>query len=120
MQVVFKNCAPFTKCIIKIDGTTIHDAEDLDLVMPMYNLIEYSSDYFETTGSLWFYSKNGATDFNANIANIDDFISFKYKAKLILFYLGDLMVIRHLGGVLGLFLWHTCKVTLSCMDNTKI
>ena len=42
-QVSFKNCAPFTKCITKIDGATIDDAEDLDLVMPMYNLIEYSS-----------------------------------------------------------------------------
>ena len=41
-QVAFKNCAPFTKCITKIDGTTIDDAKDLDLVMPMYNLIEYS------------------------------------------------------------------------------
>ena len=44
-QVAFKNCAPFTKFIIKIDGTTINDAEDLDLVMPKYNLIEYSSNY---------------------------------------------------------------------------
>ena len=53
-QVAFKNCAPFTKCItiIKVDGTTIDDAEDLDLVMRMYNLIEYSSNYYETTESL--------------------------------------------------------------------
>ena len=47
-RVSFKNCAPFIKCIIKIDGTTI---EDLDLVMPMYNLLEYSSNYSDTTGS---------------------------------------------------------------------
>ena len=39
-QVAFKKCAPFTKCITKINKTTIHDAEDLDLVMPMHNLIE--------------------------------------------------------------------------------
>ena len=51
-QVAFKNCAPFTKFIIKIDGTTINDAEDLDLVMPKDDLIEYSSNYSETTGSL--------------------------------------------------------------------
>ena len=56
-QVALKNCAPFTKCIMKIDGTTIDDAKDLDLVMPMYNLIEYSSKYSKITGSLWFYSK---------------------------------------------------------------
>ena len=43
-QVAFKNCAPFIKCITKIDRTTIDDAEDLDLVMPMYNLLEYSSN----------------------------------------------------------------------------
>ena len=54
-------------------STTIHDAEDLDLVMPMPNLIEYSSNYFETTGSLWFCSKDEATDFNNNIGNTDNF-----------------------------------------------
>ena len=77
-QISFKNCAPFTKCITKIDGTSIDDAEDLDLVMPMHNLIEYSSNYSETTVSLWFYSKDGATKFN-KIENTDNFRSFKYK-----------------------------------------
>ena len=46
-------------------------------------MIEYSSNYSETTGSLWFYSKDEATNFNANIANIDNFKFFKYKAKLL-------------------------------------
>ena len=50
--VAFKNCASLTKCITKIDGTTIDDAEDLDLIMPMYNLIKYSSNYSDTTSSL--------------------------------------------------------------------
>ena len=49
--VEFKYCAPFFKCITKIDGAAIDDAEDLDLVMPMYNRIEYTSNYSETTGS---------------------------------------------------------------------
>ena len=44
IQVSFKNCEPFTKCITKIDLTTIDDAEDLYLVMPIYNLTEYSSN----------------------------------------------------------------------------
>ena len=44
-EVAFKNFTPFTKCIRKTSGTTIDDAEDLDLAMPMYNLIEYSSTY---------------------------------------------------------------------------
>ena len=58
------------------------DAEDLDLVMSMYNLIEYSSNFSEAKGSLRFYSKDEATNFNANIENTDDFKSVKYKAKL--------------------------------------
>ena len=78
-QVVFKSCAPFTKCITKIDGRSIDGAEDLDLVISMYNLIEYSSNYSETTGSLWFYSKDEETNFDANIENTDDFKSFKCK-----------------------------------------
>ena len=49
--VASKNCAPFFKCVTKIDGTAIDDAEDLDLVMLMYNRIEYSSNYSELTGS---------------------------------------------------------------------
>ena len=51
-QVAFKNCAPFVKCI------AIDVAENLDLVMTMYNLLEYSLDYSDTTSSLWFYSKD--------------------------------------------------------------
>ena len=49
-QVAFKKCAPFTKCITKIDETTIDGAENLNLVMLMCILIEYSSNYSETTG----------------------------------------------------------------------
>ena len=62
----------------KIDGATIDDVEDLYLVMPMYNLIEYSSSYFKITGSLWFYSKDKATNFNTDLAN-NNFKSFKAK-----------------------------------------
>ena len=67
-QLALKHCTPFAKCITKIDET-IDDAEDLDLVMPVYNLIEYSSNYSGTTGSLWFYSKDEASSFNNNILN---------------------------------------------------
>ena len=79
IEVVFKNCAPCTKCITKIDGTTIYDAENLYLVMPIYNLIEYSSNYSKKTVSLWFYSNN----FNINFANTNNFKYFKHKAKLL-------------------------------------
>ena len=80
MEVSFKNCALFTKWITKIKGTTVND---LDLVMTMYNLTEFSSNYFETTRSLWFYSKDEATNFNAGIANKNYCKSFKYKGKLL-------------------------------------
>ena len=58
------------------------NAKDLDLVMPMYNLIEYSSNYSETAGSSWFYSNDRATYFNADIANNDNFKSFKYNVEV--------------------------------------
>ena len=45
-------------------------------------LLEYSSNYSDTTDSLWFYSYNEATNFNADIVNTNDFKSFKYEAKL--------------------------------------
>ena len=51
--------------------------------MSMYKLIEYCSSQSETTGSLWFYSKDEATNFNDNIANTNNFKSFKYQAKLL-------------------------------------
>ena len=51
--------------------------------MPMYNSIEYSSSYSETTGILWFYSKEEATNFNAYIANDNNFKSLKCKTKLL-------------------------------------
>ena len=58
-KIAFKSCAPLTKSITKIDGTTIADAEDLDLLMSMSNLTKYSSNYSETTGLL-FYLKDEA------------------------------------------------------------
>ena len=52
-KVIFKQCAPFTNCISKINNTQIDNAEYIDIVMPMYNLIEYSDNYSKTSGSLW-------------------------------------------------------------------
>ena len=56
--VAFKNCAPFTKCISRINNADIDNAHDIDIVMPMYNLIEYSDNYSKTSGSLWQYYKD--------------------------------------------------------------
>ena len=74
--VIFKNCAPFTKCISKINDTEIDNAQDIDIVMPMYNLIEYSDNYSKTSGSLWQYYKDEPND---NLANSE---SFKSKIKI--------------------------------------
>ena len=52
-KLIFKNCAPFTNCISEINNTQIDNAKDIDIVMSMCNLIEYSDNYAKTTGSLW-------------------------------------------------------------------
>ena len=85
-KLVFKNNAPFINCISKINGVKIDNAEDLDVVMPMYNLLEYSKNYRKTTGSLWNYYRdepNSSTD-NDNITHsILNSKSFDYKANFI-------------------------------------
>ena len=83
-KLVFKNNAPFINCISKINGIKIDNAEDLDVVMPMYNLIEYSKNYRKTTGSLWNYYRdepNSGTDNNNLIHSILNSESFDYKAN---------------------------------------
>ena len=86
-KVIFKNCAPFTNCISEINNTQIDNAKNIDIVMPMYNLIEYSDNYANTTGSLWQYCK----DIPARDANDDDIVifadgnttdSFKFKLNI--------------------------------------
>ena len=51
-KVIFKNCAPFCDCISKINNTQVDNSEDIDIVMPMYNLIEYSDNYLEAYGNI--------------------------------------------------------------------
>ena len=76
--VIFKNCAPFTNCISEINNTQIDNAKDIDIVMHMYNLIEYSDNYTKTTGSLWqFFRDEPVAD-----DNIEDSESFKSKKKI--------------------------------------
>ena len=57
-NLAFKNNAPFNNCISKINGIQIDNAEGLDVVMPMYNLLEYSKNYRKTIGSLWNYYRD--------------------------------------------------------------
>ena len=74
--VIFKNSVPFTKCISKINDTELDNAQDIDIVMSMYNLIEYSDIYSKKSGGLWQYCKYEPND---NLANSE---SFKSKVKI--------------------------------------
>ena len=60
--VILKNNAPFISCITRINGELIEDADDLDVVMPMYNLLEYSKNYRKTIGSLYNYYRDELDD----------------------------------------------------------
>ena len=74
--VIFKNCAPFTKCISIINNTDIDNAQDIDIVMPMYNLIEYNNNFSKTFGSLCQCYKDDPKDI------IRQSESFKSKIKI--------------------------------------
>ena len=76
--VIYKNCAPFTKCISRINGTDIDNAQDIDIVMTMYNLIEYSDNYSKTSESLWQYYRD---DRNDNMEQSESFKSKKNNRK---------------------------------------
>ena len=52
-NVAFKNCAPFTRCLTHVNDEHVKTAENLDIIMPMYNLLEYSDNYADSSGSLW-------------------------------------------------------------------
>ena len=83
-KLIFKNNAPFINCISKINGINIDNAEDLDVVIPMYNLLEYSKNYRKATYSLWNYYRdepNSSTDDNNIIHSILNSESFDYKAN---------------------------------------
>ena len=64
--LILKNTAPFVSCITRINGELIDDAEDLDIVMPMYNLLEHSKNYRKTIGSFYNYYRDelGGNDNN--------------------------------------------------------
>ena len=57
-KVTFKNCVPFATCISRINNTHIDHAQYIDVVMPMYKLIEYSDNYLKTPGILWQYCRD--------------------------------------------------------------
>ena len=60
--VIFNNCAPFTKCMNRINNTDIDNAQDIDIVMLMHNLMEYSDNSSKISGGLWKYYKDDPID----------------------------------------------------------
>ena len=92
-KLTFKNNAPFRSCISKINNAFIDNAEDLDIVMPMYNLLEYSGNYSKASASFWNYYRdkindyanknNDAINYRINNNKTTTSKSFEYKVKII-------------------------------------
>ena len=81
-DVAFKNCAPFSTCKTVINDVFVDRAEHIYIAMPMYNLIEYSDNYSDTSGSLWQFKRDEVPANSADLT-IDNAESFKYKAALV-------------------------------------
>ena len=81
-RLVLKNCAPFTKCNLKINDEHVDTAENLDIVMPMYNLIKYSDNYQDSSATLYQHKRDEPPNNNANLT-ADNSTSFKYKVNLL-------------------------------------
>ena len=86
-QVVFKNCAPFKDCRTEINDTFVDYADFINITIPMYNLIEYSDNYSDTSGSLWQFKRDeieGDVDLTVDAQHIpNNSSSFKYKSSFI-------------------------------------
>ena len=86
-KVIFTNCAPFIDCITELNNTQVEDAQNIDVVMPMYNLIEYSDAHSKLSGSLWeHYRDKPALDVNSELiefpANNNNSASFRFKQQI--------------------------------------
>ena len=80
-QVAFKNCAPFKDCRTEINDTFVDYADFINIAMSMYNLIEYSDNYSDSSGSLWNFERDEIA--NPNVTNGDNGPSCNYKGNLI-------------------------------------
>ena len=83
-RLALKNCAPFTKCNLEVNGEHVDTAENLNIVMPMYNLIEYSDNYQDSSATLYQYKRDEPPEDDA-VADLtaDNSGSLKYKIKLL-------------------------------------
>ena len=83
-RLALNNCAPFTKCNLEINDEHADTAENLDITMPMYNLIEYSDNYQDSSATLYQYKRDEPPEDDA-VADLtaDNSSSFKYKVSLL-------------------------------------
>ena len=83
-RLALKNCAPFTKCNSEINDEHVDTAENLDITMPMYNLIEYSDNYQYSSATLYQHKRDEPPEEDA-VADLtaDNSSSFKYKVSLL-------------------------------------
>ena len=83
-RLALKNCVPFTKCDLEINDEHVDTAENLDIAMPIYNLIEYSDNYQDSSVTLYQYKRDEPPEANViNDLTIDTSSSFKYKVELL-------------------------------------
>ena len=83
-RLALKNCAPFIKYNLEINDEHVDIAEYLDIIMPMYNLIEYSDNYQDSSATLYQYKRDEPPEANAiNDLATNSSSSFKYKIKLL-------------------------------------
>ena len=92
-RLALKHCAPFTKCNLEINDEHVDIVENLDITMPMYNLIEYSDNYQDSSATLYQYKRDEPPEDDA-VANLaaDNSSSFKYKVSL----LGNPVVVNNI------------------------
>ena len=95
-RLALKICAPFTKCNLEINDEHVHTAENLDTTMPMYNSIEYSDNYQDSSATLYQYKRDEPPEANAiNDLTTDTSSSFQYKVSL----LGNLVVVNNIARI---------------------
>ena len=95
-RLALKNCAPFTKCNLEINDEHVDTAENLDITMPMYNFIEYSDNYQDSSATLYQYKRDEPPEANAiNDLTVDNSNSFKYKVSL----LGNPVVVNNIARI---------------------
>ena len=96
-RVAFKNCAPFTKCITHINDEHVDNADDLDIVIPMYNLVKYSNNYSDTSENLWQFKRDESPVINAgNPDNVSKTNSTSFKCESSFFKPLTMLVMEYL------------------------